>query len=101
MDYIDYVPSSKTLTVTRNPYGFENKITASSGYKGVTNEKKERRNAKGEIERDTKGHIIYDERGQISDSDFVDRIVKLLKKNDITAVAIISLCDNAEITPKE
>ena len=44
MDYIDYVPSSKTLTVTRNPYGFENKITASSGYKGVTNEKKEKRN---------------------------------------------------------
>ena len=40
LDYIDYIPSSKTLTITRNPYGFENKITASSGYKGVTNEKK-------------------------------------------------------------
>ena len=87
LDYIDYVPSSKTLTVTRNPYGFENKITASSGYKGVTNEKKEKRNDKGEVERDSKGHIIYDERGQISDIDFVQRIVKILKKNDITAVA--------------
>ena len=87
LDYIDYIPSSKTLTVTRNPYGFENKITASSGYKGVTNERKEKRNAKGEIERDSKGHIIYDERGQISDVDFIQRIVKLLKKNDITAVA--------------
>jgi hypothetical protein len=86
LDYIDYTPSSKTLTVTRNPYGFENKITASSGYKGVTNEKKEKRNDKGEIERDVKGHIIYDERGQISDVDFVQRIVKILKKNDITAV---------------
>ena len=87
LDYIDYTPSSKTLTVTRNPYGFENKITASSGYKGVTNEKKEKRNDKGEIERDIKGHIIYDERGQISDMDFVQRIVKILKKNDIAAVA--------------
>jgi hypothetical protein len=87
LDYIDYTPSSKTLTVTRNPYGFENKITASSGYKGVTNEKKEKRNDKGEIERDAKGHIIYDERGQISDVDFVQRIVKILKKNDITAIA--------------
>jgi hypothetical protein len=86
LDYIDYTPSSKTLTVTRNPYGFENKITASSGYKGVTNEKKEKRNDKGEIERDAKGNIIYDERGQISDVDFVQRIVKILKKNDIAAI---------------
>lgn len=87
LDYIDYIPSSKTLTVTRNPYGFENKITATSGYKGVTNEKKEKRNETGEIQRDSKGHIIYDERGQISDVDFIQRIVRILKKNDITAVA--------------
>jgi len=86
LDYIDYSPSSKTLTVTRNPYGFENKITASSGYKGVTNEKKEKRNYENKIERDAKGHIIYDERGQISDVDFIHRIVKILKKNDITVV---------------
>jgi hypothetical protein len=43
LDYIDYSPSSKMLTVTRNPFGFENKITEKSGYKGVTNEKKERK----------------------------------------------------------
>ena len=85
LDYIDYVPSSKTLTITRNPYGFENKITASSGYKGVTNEKKEKRNDKGEVEKDTKGDILYEERGSVSDNDFIKRIVKLLKKNDITA----------------
>jgi len=87
LDYIDYIPSSKTLTVTRNPYGFENKITSSSGYKGVTNEKKEKRNEKGEIEVDSKGNILYEERGQISDSDFIQRIVKILKRNDITAIA--------------
>jgi hypothetical protein len=63
LDYVDYSPSSKTLTITRNPFGFENKITERSGYKGVTNDKQDR--------------------GLISDSDFLTRIVKLLKKNDI------------------
>jgi Helicase conserved C-terminal domain/Type III restriction enzyme, res subunit len=87
LDYVDYLPSSKTLTITRNPYGFENKITASSGYKGVTNEKKEKRNEKGEVEKDENGKTIYEERGQVSDASFIQRIVKILKKNDITAVA--------------
>lgn len=86
LDYIDYVPSSKTLTITRNPFGFENKITASSGYKGVTNDKKEKRNEKGEIEKDSNGNIIYEDRGNIPDNEFIKRIVKLLKKNDITAI---------------
>ena len=85
LDYIDYVPSSKTLTITRNPYGFENKITANSGYKGVTNEKKEKRDERGNVEKDTLGNIIYEERGSISDSEFIKRMVKLLKKNDIVA----------------
>ena len=78
LDYVDFVPSSKTLTITRNPFGFDNKITA-SGYKGVTNERKE------SIDEAT-GRIMYDERGKISDSDFIQRIVKLLKKYDITAI---------------
>jgi hypothetical protein len=86
LDYIDFIPSSKTLTVTRNPYGFDNKITASSGYKGVNNEKKEKRNENGEIEREPNGTIIYEERGNISDAEFIKRIVKILKKNDINAV---------------
>ena len=78
LDYIDYVPSSKTLTVTRNPYGFENKITEKSGYKGVTNEKKERKDETGQ-----KG---IDERGVISDEEFIKKIVKTLKKNDINVL---------------
>jgi Helicase conserved C-terminal domain/Type III restriction enzyme, res subunit len=86
LDYVDYIPSSRTLTITRNPYGFENKITSSSGYKGVTNEKKEKRNEKGDIVKNSKGDIIYEERGTMTDDEFVKRIVKLLKKNDITAV---------------
>ena len=74
IDFIDYSPSSKILTITRNPLGFESKVT-SSGYKGVTNEKKEKR--------DESGNIILDERGVISDDEFVKRIIKILKKNDI------------------
>uniref|UniRef100_A0A6C0ITH0 Helicase ATP-binding domain-containing protein n=1 Tax=viral metagenome TaxID=1070528 RepID=A0A6C0ITH0_9ZZZZ len=78
LDYVDYLPSSRTLTITRNPFGFENKITATTGYKGVTNDKKEVKNDKGEL--------IVEERGQMSDAEFIKRIVKLLKKNDITAI---------------
>ena len=78
MDYIGYSPNSKILTVTRNPYGFENKITGNSGYKGVTNEKKERMNEKGEL--------VVDERGVLSDEDFIKRITGTLKDNGITAI---------------
>jgi len=75
IDFIDYSPSSKILTITRNPLGFESKLTG-SGYKGVTNEKKEKR--------DESGNLILDERGVISDDEFVKRIIKILKKNDIS-----------------
>jgi 3-dehydroquinate dehydratase len=78
LDYYEYIPSSRVLTITRNPLGFENKITATSGYKGVTNEKKEIK--------DADGNITYEERGTSSDIDFIKRIVKLLKKHGITAI---------------
>ena len=78
MDYIGYSPNTKILTITRNPYGFENKITGSSGYKGVTNEKKEKVNEKGEL--------VLDERGVLSDEDFIKRVTGTLKDNGITAV---------------
>jgi hypothetical protein len=87
LDYIDYVPSSKTLTITRNPFGFENKITSRQGYDGVTNYPKIKRNEKGEAETGPDGNPIMEERGTISDADFIKRITKLLKKNDITAIA--------------
>jgi hypothetical protein len=85
LDYMDFIPSSKTFTITRNPFGFETKLTQ-TGYKGVTNEKKEKRNVNGNVERDEKGNIIYNERGQLSDSEFVKRIIKILQKHDIKAV---------------
>jgi archaellin len=82
LDYIDYVPSSKILTITRNPYGFENKISPTSGYKGVNNEKKK-------IISKTLGEediVVYEDKGTISDEDFIKKIVKILKKSDITAI---------------
>jgi chemotaxis protein histidine kinase CheA len=85
LDYVNYVPSSKTLTITRNPYGFENKIT-NAGYKGVTNEKKPKKDESGKIEKDENGKTIYVERGIMSDETFVKRTVALLKNNDITAI---------------
>ncbi len=87
LDYYEYIPSSKTLTITRNPLGFENKITASSGYKGVTNEKKELKDEQGKTKKDEEGNIMYEDRGIVSDDDFIKRMTKLLKKHNITASA--------------
>jgi len=67
-DYIDYSPGTKVFTITRNPFGFENKVTANSGYKGV-----------------------FKSEGQgISDEEFVEKVVKILQKNKITAIERVS-----------
>ena len=66
IDYIDYSASSKIMTITRNPFGFESKITESSGYQGVTNEKKERK--------DSKGRTTLTERGLQSDAMFLKNV---------------------------
>ena len=75
MDYMDYSASSKLLTVTRNPFGFENKEKKGSGYHGVTNEKKTRKGDRGEQ--------VLQERGIISDADFERRLIYILKDNGI------------------
>jgi hypothetical protein len=71
LDYLDYSPSSKVLTITRNPFGFKNKIKKESGYIGVANTKK---NEGGDTEFDTE---------TTSDADFEKKIISILKKNDI------------------
>ena len=73
MDYIDYSPSSKILTITRNPFGFESLITEKSGYQGVTNEKKERKDK-------VSGKVTLSERGTISDSEYIKEVVYTLSK---------------------
>jgi hypothetical protein len=75
MDYLDYSPSSNVLTITRNPFGFSNKIKTESGYQGVTNTKK------GE-----KGETAIDN-DYLSDDDFERRIISILDRNGITIVA--------------
>jgi len=75
MDYLDYSPSSKILTITRNPFGFKNKIKKESGYQGVSN-----------IKKDERGESTIDS-DFISDDDFERKIISILKRNDIEVVA--------------
>ena len=58
LDYIDYKPTSTTLIITRNPFGFVNKVQKDD-YKGV--------------------HL--GERGELTDEEFVAKITGLLAKN--------------------
>jgi len=74
LDYLDYSPSSNILTITRNPFGFSNKIKVESGYQGVTNVKKLEN---GETGIDTE---------YLSDDDFERRIISILDRNGITVV---------------
>jgi hypothetical protein len=74
LDYLDYSPSSKILTVTRNPFGFKNKIKLESGYQGVSNNKK---NQSGET-------VLENE--FISDDEFERKIISILRRNDIDVI---------------
>ena len=74
LDYLDYSPSSKVLTITRNPFGFKNKIKMESGYQGVTNVKKDK-SGNSEFENDF-----------TSDDDFERKIINILKRNDIDII---------------
>jgi hypothetical protein len=61
MDFIEYRPTSTTLVITRNPFGFVNK-TKGGAYDGVR----------------------LGERGELSDERFVETVTKVLQKNQIT-----------------
>jgi hypothetical protein len=74
LDYIDYSPSSKILTITRNPFGFKNKIKKDSGYQGVSN-----------IKKDEKGNVDLDDEFS-TDNDFERKIISILRRNDIDVV---------------
>ena len=74
MDYLDYSPSSKILTITRNPFGFKNKIKRDSGYQGVTN-----------IKKSESGNLEFDDDFSNED-DFERKVINILKKNDIEVV---------------
>ena len=73
-DYLDYSPASKILTITRNPFGFENKVKKDAGYQGVTNVKK---NESGLQELNNEFS---------SDDDFERKIIGILRRNDIEVI---------------
>lgn len=75
LDYLDYSPSSKILTITRNPFGFKNKIKVGTGYQGVSNNK-----------RSESGETVVDNE-VISDDDFERKIISILRRNDIDVIA--------------
>jgi hypothetical protein len=76
MDYMDYNLASKKLTITRNPFGFENKEKKESGYHGVTNKKKEY------IDKSS-GKTVVEDRGTSSDDDFERKVIRILADNKI------------------
>ena len=76
MDYMDYNLASKKLTITRNPFGFENKEKKESGYHGVTNKKKEYTDK-------STGKNVIEDRGTISDDDFERKVIRILADNKI------------------
>jgi hypothetical protein len=77
IDYLHYDPSSKIITVTRNPYGFENTFVGddNSEYNGVTNEKRQAKTPYGKT--------IYRNKGEITDDSFIQLFLSGLTKNDI------------------
>jgi len=76
LDYLDYSPSSKMLTITRNPFGFKNKIKQETNeYKGISN-----------VKRDDSGNNIFND-DFMSDDDFERRIIGILKRNDIDVIS--------------
>ena len=84
IDYIEYSPSTKILTITRNPFGFKNKVSENKGYKGVTN-----------INKETKIHELED----MSDSDFEKLVRSILKKNNIEVLELGIKIQNKKALP--
>jgi len=78
-DYIQYSASNKKLMITRNPFGFESKVKKDGSYHGVSNEPKERKDA-------VTGKKVFQEMGQISDSDFERKIIHILRDAGIEVI---------------
>ena len=74
MDYIDYSPSSKILTITRNPFGFKDKYSKDGNdYQGVYNNVK-----------DENGLVRFHmETDFLNEDEFERRISGILKRNEI------------------
>ena len=97
LDYLDYSPSSKVLTITKNPFGFKNKIGRESGYQGVqtnyinnpnynpsvadSKENKKKAHCKNELLK-----TINDTEYVFTDDEFERKIISTLRKNEIEVI---------------
>ena len=88
LDYIDYDQNLKYLTITRNPFGFKNKIKKEEGYKGVTNAK--------EVSREV---LDVDTSSFDSDTEFEKRIIGILKRNNIDVLVSGIKINNKKALP--
>lgn len=79
IDYLDYKPASKILTVTRNPFGFIN-VNKDGIYKGVSNFK-------------------IGQKGQIDDDTFIKLITSILKANEIDVISSSIKVENYKALP--
>lgn len=81
LDFIRYTPTSQRLTITRNPFGFENIIKEGRDdnykYDGVSNMPAKKK--------DFEGRTYMKERKLITDDEFQQKIIKLLRDNEISA----------------
>ena len=81
LDFIKYTPTSQRLTITRNPFGFENVIKESRDgnykYDGVSNIPAKKK--------DVEGRTYEKERKSITDDEFQQKIIKLLRDNAISS----------------
>jgi len=67
LDFLEYKPTSTTLVITRNPFGFVNKTTGKEdSYAGLK--------------------LEVGERGEMSDDTFIGLVTKILLKNNIKVV---------------
>ena len=77
LDYIEYSPTSTTLTITQNPYGFISKNTKGK-YEGVEKEEQDKPTKIGDDKKIGDDHLGPEE--------FIKLVTAVLKKNKITVV---------------
>ena len=97
LDYLDYNPTQKVLTITKNPFAFRNKISREAGYQGVqtdyidnseynpnitqTKEDKKKQDCrKDQLKVVNDGEYIF------SDDDFERKIISMLRRNEIDVI---------------
>jgi hypothetical protein len=83
LDYLQYTPTAQRLVITRNPFGFESVIKESRFedgkyvYDGISNVPTKKK--------DYDGRSYLKERRLVTDDEFQQKIIKLLRDNEISA----------------